>query len=749
MKRIRWDIEHPGVALRGVTMSWRIIIYVAISTTSMPAAGLRADEPAEPIREPGDDSSKVITVAPIDVEARRLADGQGQGLEGLVDANPESRDAARALDDSAFVTVVRIDERAGETVSAAEVLAESMGVHVRSLGGLGSFSSISVRGAASGHTSVLVDGVPLSRIASVSADLGRFSLDSFAELELFRGGVPVELGGAALGGALNLVTPVGKPASGKRLTLSAGGGSFGTRHAHARWLDGSDDGRMGYHLGLGYAGTNGDFVYYDDRGTNLVIDDDEYVERKNNGYDQIDGVIRYRRTRGAYTLEAGSRSMWREQGLPGRDSVQSEHASVMTLSQLLDARLARQGLFGSSRLTGSASLFASLEWQRFHDPAGEIRLGVQDGRQWWLSTGSMARMAVDAGMSHVLSLGLENRFELARDSDMVADSGEPGSSYGWRLGGAVSAADDMLLGDSEWLVVQPALRLDWLHTVPMADRNQPVVGEEELAARTDVFFSPRLAARARAAEWLTVKGSAGRYFREPTVPELFGGRGVHVGNPELVPETGLSTELGVVVAWPRPLGVLDRIHLETAAFWRKPKDMIVYRTTLGGAFNLGNARTYGLETGVSMRFARAATLSANYTWLESRQESPIPSYDGEPLPYAPAHQLDGRLDVARDIRGHLAVCWTGLTWTSGNFVDLAGAFPLPARRLVSAGIKLEPVEGMLVGVEGKNLTDERVETIAYDPPPRPDLAYVPQAIADFQGYPLPGRALYLTVEWKQ
>lgn len=78
---------------------------------------------------------------------------------------------------------------------------------------------------------MLIDGVPLARIAAVTTDLGRFSLDAFGEVELYRGAVPVELGGAGLGGALNLVTRLGRGAHGERVSGSLGAGSFGARHA--------------------------------------------------------------------------------------------------------------------------------------------------------------------------------------------------------------------------------------------------------------------------------------------------------------------------------------------------------------------------------------------------------------------------------------------------------------------------------------------------------------------------------------
>src|SRR5262245_49852859 len=80
------------------------------------------------------------------------------GLVDLVGPDPRAIDGAEALDNPAFATTVRIDNRELENPDVASVLAETVGVSVRSLGGLGSFSSLSVRGAAPGHTAVFVDG---------------------------------------------------------------------------------------------------------------------------------------------------------------------------------------------------------------------------------------------------------------------------------------------------------------------------------------------------------------------------------------------------------------------------------------------------------------------------------------------------------------------------------------------------------------------------------------------------------------
>jgi iron complex outermembrane receptor protein len=154
-----------------------------------------------------------------------------------------------------------------------------------------------------------------------------------------------------------------------------------------------------------------------------------------------------------------------------------------------------------------------------------------------------------------------------------------------------------------------------------------------------------------------------------------------------------------------------------------------------------------VEIGASLRVARTATLTGNYTALRTRQRTEQISYDGKQLPQRPAHQLYARADVARSIHRRLTILWGDFTFASSNFLDAGNVSEVPPRKLVGAGVKLEIVPRLLVGFEVKNLTDERVEYIELSPPPSPDLTRAPRAIADFFGYPLPGRSFYASVEW--
>ncbi len=711
------------------------------------AGGVRLARADDPTPAPAD--AGAVVVDPIDVRAARLRRG---GTSELTSADQRTRDADRALEDPAFVTVVHIDERSGETATIAEVLAKSVGVSVRSLGGLGAFSSLSVRGSPSGHTMVLIDGVPVSRVATVTADVGRFELGSFSELELYRGGVPAYLGGAALGGALNLVTRVGRGPDGERLSMSAGIGSFGARHLRAQWGDGAGGQAGGYRVSVGYAGATGDYVYFNDNGTNLNPTDDAFVARTNNGYDQLDAQARWRSRRGDVTFDAGARSLWKSQGIAGSASVQSENTSLATLSQLIDGNVIKRRALGSDKLVARAGVFVMLERQRYRDLDGEVGLAAQNRRYVSVSVGARGGLEATVTPAHRLAINTDAQLDYFTETDVGAAPGERARTKGSRLGVGAALADEWSLGRDDRVVIQPALRLDVLRTDPIEDSNSVVVGMTTLSPRTELAPSPRVSVRARLREGLVAKANGGYYFRAPTLLELFGDRGYVVGNPGLVSETGLSGDAGLVWAPSRGYGAADRVRVELVGFASRPRDVIALVPTAGLATvaqNLSDARLYGAEVSVSTRLARTVTMSTNYTRLQTVQSSTIPSYDGKQLPQRPQHQLYGRVDVAREVRGRQLSAWLDTTLVSGNFLDPANITEVPARRFFGTGIKLEPVPALLIGVEVKNIANNRVERITLEPPPRPDLTSSPKAVAEVFGYPLPGRAFYLTVSWRR
>jgi outer membrane cobalamin receptor len=716
---------------RTVAASWISSVSCALVATGA-AAAWADDAPggAAGARAPAADGAPGARAPGADDGAG--APGEIIVIEGRTPAG--ARDRERALGAAPFLTILHPDEHPA-TASVADAIGTSAGAQTRSLGGLGAYASVSVRGAAPGHTAVLVDGVPLARLAEVTIDLGHYALDAFGEVELYRGAVPIELGGAGAGSAVNLVTRLGRGERGERLRASLGAGSYGARHARLRY--GDDHGGVLSSVMLGYQGASGDYTYFTDGGTPLNATDDGYLVRANNHFDQLELAARAGSTDLALARAGGLRLAWKQQGLPGSVAQPAQDASLATIDAIADAR--GGGRIGAAEARHQG--YALVERQVLRDPAGELGLGAQDRGYLTLSGGGSTVWAVALGGRHRGTAGLELRGERFRDTDR---GGARAALVGTRAAGAASLAAELALGSA--LVVSPAARLELVRTAP----TPMTEGPDALAAvppRWDVLASPRLMALARLAEELAVKGSAGRYVRLPTLLELFGNRGTIHGSPDLAPERGTSADVGLVWAPARArrtaAGEVDRILIEAAAFATRARDTIALISTAGFAAraeNIGGTQTYGGELVLAARLLRTLAVTASYTRLVTEQRAIDPNLRGKALPRTPGHLAYARAELAR--RG--AALWADAALQSTAYLDQANFQRVPARALVGAGARVPIAFGLAAALSVQNLAGVRVVTI---PPDQPIDAPSRTALADLAGFPLPGRSFYLSLDW--
>ena len=663
----------------------------------------------------------------------------------IVDRAPgeAARDRDRALGDAPFVTVLHPDDHPA-AASVADAVATSVGAHTRSLGGLGAYASVTVRGAAPGHTAILIDGVPLARIAAVTTDLGRFSLDAFGEVNLYRGAVPVELGGAGIGGALNLVTRLGPGDHGERVTASVGVGSFGARHARLHY--GDTYGSVQSSTTIGYQGATGDYTYYDDNSTLLNRADDMYRVRRNNGFDAVDGATRW----GTADRSAigGVRVAYKRQGLPGSVASPAISARLTTTDVIGDGSFDARIGSATARQLG----YVLVERQRLGDPLGELGLGAAERNFLTLAGGASSTWKRAFG-PHRGELGGELRGERFTDRDAAGGGGATGGQpalVGNRLAAAITGAADLVIDPPDArIVVTPAVRLDLVRTAPTAMTSGPTAFVP-VAPRKDVIPSPRLTARFATTDDITVKGSAGWYARLPTLTEVFGDRGYILGSPDLRPERGPSGDLGAVWAPAKPIGDVDRIFVEADAFAHRARDTIALITSAGfvaKATNIGDTQALGAELVASARYARMLSVTASYTRLLTEQRAGDPSVNGKPVPREPGHALHARAEVAHRVLDRLAAVWLEATWQATSFLDPANLGRVPGRVIAGAGARVEIAGGLAVSLSVDNLGDLRVTHLPLDPPPSPSLTEAPTALTDVAGFPLPGRSFYLTLDW--
>ncbi|MCA3613076.1 MAG: TonB-dependent receptor [Methylobacterium sp.] len=127
------------------------------------------------------------------------------------------------------VTIIRAEEIArASSYSVADVLRQVPGVEVSTNGGPGGTSTIRMRGANSGQTLVLLDGV---RITDPSGASGEFDASLIApgiieRIEVLRGPQSALYGSDAMGGVINIITRKGRGAPSRSLRFE--GGSYGS-----------------------------------------------------------------------------------------------------------------------------------------------------------------------------------------------------------------------------------------------------------------------------------------------------------------------------------------------------------------------------------------------------------------------------------------------------------------------------------------------------------------------------------------
>ncbi|MAP31529.1 MAG: hypothetical protein CMG81_03105, partial [Marinobacter sp.] len=118
----------------------------------------------------------------------------------VVEATPIN--AASDVDPSQATGPVRVLDRSSienRTASVADVLSDQAGVQIRQSGGLGSASSVSIRGSTSRQVQVVLDGMLLNDPVTGGVDLGKLSLTDVSRIQVYPSGAPAQLPQAGIG----------------------------------------------------------------------------------------------------------------------------------------------------------------------------------------------------------------------------------------------------------------------------------------------------------------------------------------------------------------------------------------------------------------------------------------------------------------------------------------------------------------------------------------------------------------------
>lgn len=145
--------------------------------------------------------------------------------ESLEQVTIIAKSKARKLRERAMpISVISMNSLNGTVNSVSDVLTKTVGVTLRSSGGIGGATRVSLRGLEGKRIGFFIDETPMND-QSDFIDINDIPIEMIDRIEIYKGVVPAKFGGSAMGGAVNIVI---KEYPDKYLDVSYGLESFNT-----------------------------------------------------------------------------------------------------------------------------------------------------------------------------------------------------------------------------------------------------------------------------------------------------------------------------------------------------------------------------------------------------------------------------------------------------------------------------------------------------------------------------------------
>lgn len=597
--------------------------------------------------------------------------------------------------------------------SLAEVIATDSGVQFRQSGGLGSFSTISLRGSTAEQVNVYIDGILLNEAAGGGVNLSHIDLLQADKVEVYRGTVPVQLGNSAIGGAINITSA---RATDKSLTnLLAGFGSFGSSRIATsytgpfNWLNGQ---RLV--ASFSHRRSDNNFSFLNDNGTSFNAADDE-IQKRNNGQTQsTSGFLKSgHKLSGGAQLEHALQLSRHRQGISDWRNTSRGSASLDTDN--IQWRSTHSTTAAAEQWSSLLGAHYTAKNEIYDDSESTIGTGSQiiasdtrvlGGRAYW-------EKLLD-GQS--LSFNVRARSESLESNDELRISNTTNAE---RLRSDINAQWNRYYNEGYSLLSVSLLGFI-LKDEYQIENNENIRDDYSDSGVTPQLGLHHVLGESAGGQW-SLTANVSRHTRAPSFFELFGSQGLFQGNSSLQAESSDNMDFGV--EWRSAASGEVDAALQLAWFRSDKHNLIsrVYNARgVGRSENISRARITGLEAIGKLTFNNGLNFSANLTLQDSENLSNISGFTGKQLPGESA--LDGSFTAG----------WKNNRWkaeyeykiNADRFYDSPNLLAAADQQVHSARLSRYWKDWRL-DMEINNLTDQNYE--------------------DFNGYPKPGRAGFFSL----
>ena len=495
------------------------------------------------------------------------------------------------------VTVINAqDLKAQQTPVLSDILSRTPGVSFTRNGGVGSPTQIYIRGAETGQTVVLIDGVKLNDPSSTDTgfNFGNLLVGDVARIEVLRGPQSVLWGSQAIGGVINLLTA--DPTQPFESDLTAEGGS--NNWYLGRGSVGGKTDRVTWRATAAYLSTTGISAFDQAKGG-----------RESDGYKNV-GASAKAQVRVTDQLSLDLRTVYSRgrndfDGFPPPNFTfadDREHGVTEDLVGYAGANLALL----DGRFTNRAAFAYTQTHRKNFDPdqsVTDVTFGAFGRNRRFEYQGAFA---ITPAWKTVFGAETEHS-NMRSASPSSFDPTPAGIERSADLTGVYANLTGDVLNN---LTLSAGVRHDH-----HSDFGGHTVGQASAAWRLNDGNT-------------ILRASWGQGFKAPSLYQL----GSEYGNPNLAPESSHSWDTGIEQR------LFDgRVMLSAAYFNRKTKNQIDFfscNSPLDDALCIGagglprfgfyanTARTkaHGVELNAQADVTDALTVTANYTWTDARND---------------------------------------------------------------------------------------------------------------------------------
>lgn len=631
-------------------------------------------------------------------------------LPSFAEENEEQTDDSLLIEEESTVLDLlgshakkKIDESIAKNADIGDILQQIPSTFIRRLGGLGAFSSVSIRGSTARQSTIYIEGIPLNPEGLSAINLSELPLHAFEQIDVYRSQPPLSFQSGAIGGAINLTTQK-RPGS----NIIGSVGSLGTQRfrgfiANPNTVFFADGFR-----------SLANYRFFDNNSTVFNNEDDQYTYRSNNDKWQGNALVLHHKDN--WTLLHSS--MIREEGLPGSIDMTTQDVRMHNQNHLSTIQWHNEGASFERQL----SAWHLARRETLDDRAAEI-YGADLWNRWsFQNIGLKGFFQWNTPNTWLPSIGLTLRRDAAEQLDLTTNS--PSSSFERYVGRVQLGKSRLFL--NEQLVLTGSSQGYLLLNQSM----EKWIPKWALTGRASAQYTSE--------QW-TVWSAVQSGFRPPDLTELFGNRGMQRGNPDLKPESAITWDTGV--SW-----AFNNLQLQSSYFARFAQDDIILIQNAQKQsipINFSRTNTQGLELAILWNPQEWLNWNISGTFTHSENKSTLESLAGNQLPNVPKWMLQNHLQLQD---GPISLTYNTF-YVAGNPWDATNIYWSPQRFIHNAHLHIRPPNPWpTVSLELRNIANTITEQAPIDPL-QPELGIQTQAVSDFIGYPIAGRVWMCTLSW--